>query len=95
MFVILLRFGANKAAAAQHMEGHNAWIRQGMADGVFLLVGSLMPNSGGAILARGATREEIAARVDGDPFVAAGVVQAEILEIAPARADERLAFLLP
>jgi hypothetical protein len=29
-----------------------------------------------------------------DPFVAEGVVSAEILEIAPGRADERLKFLL-
>jgi hypothetical protein len=30
-----------------------------------------------------------------DPFVTAGVVSPEILEIAPAHTDERLAFLAP
>jgi hypothetical protein len=31
--------------------------------------------------------------VNDDPFVLHGVVEAEILEIAPARTDERLAFI--
>lgn len=92
MFVVTLKF-ADKAKAPQFMEGHNAWIRRGFDDGVFLLVGSLQPNAGGAILAHNVTRNEIEARVEQDPFVAEGVVTAEIIEIAPARADDRLAFL--
>jgi hypothetical protein len=31
--------------------------------------------------------------VDEDPFVAEGIVSAEILEVAPTRLDDRLAFL--
>ncbi|QDY98938.1 hypothetical protein FQ775_00295 [Nitratireductor mangrovi] len=92
MFVVTLKF-ADKAKAPQFMEGHNAWIRRGFDDGVFLLVGSLQPNAGGAILAHNVTRNEVEARVEQDPFVAEGVVTAEIIEIAPARADDRLAFL--
>ncbi|MBB3118243.1 hypothetical protein [Pseudoduganella violacea] len=37
---------------------------------------------------------ELQARVADAPFVAFKVVEAEILEISPSRADERLAFLL-
>ncbi|MDS1136747.1 YciI family protein [Nitratireductor indicus] len=92
MFVITLRF-ADKTRAPQFMDGHNAWIRSGFDDGVFLLVGSLEPKAGGAILAHNASAEEIEARVKDDPFVAQGIVSAEILAIAPGRTDERLAFL--
>lgn len=92
MFVITLRF-ADKTKAPQFLDGHNAWISQGFDDGVFLLVGSLQPNAGGAILAHNASPEEIAARVQADPFVAEGVVSAEILAVAPGRTDDRLAFL--
>ena len=92
MFVIALRF-KDKTRAPELMDGHNAWIRRGFDDGVFLLVGSLQPNAGGVILAQGSSPEEIAARVQDDPFVAEGVVDAEILVIAPGRTDERLAFL--
>ena len=93
MFLILLKFAENKAQAGQFMDGHKDWLAQGFAEGVFLLAGSLQPNQGGAILAHGAARAEVESRVQADPFVAEAVVRAEILEIAPARADERLAFL--
>lgn len=92
MFVITLRL-ADRSRAQQFIDGHNAWIRRGFDDGVFLLVGSLPPNAGGAILAHHASMAEIEARVQDDPFVAAGVVEAEILAISPGRTDERLAFL--
>ncbi|RYZ19980.1 MAG: hypothetical protein EOO16_18260 [Chitinophagaceae bacterium] len=92
MFVITLRF-ADKTKAPQLMDGHNAWIKRGFEDGVFLMVGSLQPNAGGAILAHKATSEEIMVRVNDDPFVANGVVRAEVMTIAPNRIDERLAFL--
>ena len=94
MFVVLLRFSKHKAQAAQFMEGHNAWIQRGIKDGVFLLVGSLRPNAGGAILAHDTSFPELQARVNEDPFVAKNVVCAEILEISPARTDERLGFLM-
>ncbi|WP_430398734.1 YciI family protein [Ferrovibrio sp.] len=98
MFVVTLKFAGNKAAAPHLMEGHNAWIRKGFEDGVFLLTGSLQSAAGnaglgGAVLAHGISRTEIEARVAADPFVAEQVVSAEILEIAPGRLDERLAFL--
>lgn len=93
MFIILLKFGANKDKAAAHLDGHKAWIKQGFDDGVFIMVGSLKPNAGGGVLATGESRAEIEARVAADPFVAEGIVEAEVLELDPARADDRLAFL--
>ena len=49
MFIVLLKFAANKGRAAELMEGHKAWIELGFDDGVFLLTGSLRPGLGGAI----------------------------------------------
>jgi uncharacterized protein YciI len=94
MFVVLLTFSDNKAQAGRFMDGHKAWIARGFDDGVFLLVGSLQPNAGGGIVAHNTSLADLQSRVNDDPFVAEGVVSAEILEIAPARADERLQFLL-
>mgnify|MGYP002622183823 CR=1 FL=1 len=93
MFVVVLRFSANRDRTGRFMEGHNAWITRGFADGVFLLAGSLQPRVGGAILAHNTSLSDLQARVNDDPFVAQDVVHAEILEITPAHADERLAFL--
>lgn len=94
MFVVLLRFSENKARASEFMEGHNAWIARGFDEGAFLMVGSLQPGLGGAIVAHNTSRPELESRVAGDPFVMENVVSAEILEISPGRADERLQFLV-
>lgn len=93
MFIVLLRFSANKARARELMDGHNAWLQRGFDDGVFLLAGSLRPDQGGGILVHATSRSDLESRVNGDPFVAGDVVSAEIHELAPARSDERLRFL--
>jgi uncharacterized protein YciI len=93
MFIVLLKFSDNKAQAGQYMEGHNEWIKHGFNDGIFLMVGSLQPNLGGGILAHNTTLSDLESRVNTDPFVVENVVSAEILEITPAKADERLQFL--
>lgn len=94
MFVVLLRFSENKTMAGEYMDGHNEWIKRGFDDGVFLLVGSLQPNLGGSVLAYNASLAELQERVSLDPFVQENVVSAEILEIDPKKADERLKFLV-
>jgi uncharacterized protein YciI len=76
------------------MTGHQDWIKRGFDDGVFLLVGSLKPNAGGGILAHNVSLSDLQARMDDDPFVAEDIVTAEILEVAPAKTDDRLGFLL-
>ena len=93
MFVVLLKFSENKSEAGQLMGGHNAWLKSGFDDGVFLLAGSLQPSQGGGIMAHNTTLGELQGRVEEDPFVKENVVKAEILEISPAKADERLQFL--
>jgi len=94
MFIVLLKFSGNKGQASQFMEGHNAWIKRGFDDGVFLLVGSLQPNLGGGIVAHNTSLPDLQGRVNDDPFVVENVVSAEIIEITPSKADGRLNFLL-
>ncbi len=94
MFIVLLKFSSDKGQASQFMEGHKEWINRGFDDGVFLLVGSLQPNLGGGIVAHNTSLSDLQRRVNDDPFVSENVVSAEILEITPSRAEERLDFLL-
>ena len=37
MFVVLLKFAANRDQAGRHMDGHKAWLQRGFDDGVFVL----------------------------------------------------------
>ena len=94
MFVVLLKFSDNKGKASHFMEGHKEWIERGFDDGVFLLAGSLQPNLGGGIVAHNTSLPDLQSRVNNDPFVVENVVDAEILEITPSKADARLNFLL-
>lgn len=93
MFIVLLKFAANKEQASRFADGHKEWIKRGFDDGVFVLVGSLQSNSGGAIVAHSASLSDLQRRVNADPFVAENVVSAEIVEISPSRTDARLNFL--
>jgi uncharacterized protein YciI len=93
MFVVLLRFSDKRTLAGQFMEGHNAWIKRGFDDGVFLLTGSLQPKLGGAILAHNTSLPDLQLRMKDDPFVAHDIVSADILEITPGQSDARVAFL--
>lgn len=94
MFIVLLKFSGDRAAAGRLMERHNAWLRRGFDEGVFLLAGTLQPALGGGILAHNIARAALEARLAEDPFVAEGVVRPEIVELAAAKADARLEFLV-
>ena len=94
MYIVFLKFSANKSSAPQFMDSHKAWIKRGFDDGVFLLAGSLEPELGGGILAHNSPLADLQRRVNADPFVAEDVVKAEIFELDPGKADERLQFLV-
>ena len=94
MHIVFLKFSINKSQAGQFMDGHKAWLKRGFDDGVFLLAGSLEPGLGGGILAHNTSLADLQVRVNFDPFVAQDVVKAEIFEIDPGKADERLQFLV-
>jgi uncharacterized protein YciI len=92
MFIVILKF-LDQGKASALMASHKAWLDQGFNDGVFLLSGTLADKSGGVVVARGATRAALESRVVADPFVAEGVVRADVIEIVPGRVTEQLSFL--
>ena len=94
MYIVFLKFSDKKSQAGQFMDGHKLWVKRGFEDGVFLLAGSLEPGLGGGILAHKTSLADLQGRVNEDPFVAEGVVKAEIIELEPGKADERLQFLI-
>lgn len=93
MFVIFLKFSENKSQAGAFKQAHKDWIKAGFDEGVFLLVGNLQPEKGGAIFAHNSSRAEIENRVKADPFVKENIVSAEISEITPSKTDSRIEFL--
>ena len=94
MFIIQLKFSHNKSKASQYIEDHKLWIKKGFDEGVFLFTGSIKPNAGGIVMAHNISYQALQARVQNDPFVIHDIVNADITEVEPSRADKRLLFLL-
>lgn len=94
LFIIFLRFGPRRAQAGQWMAAHKQWIQDGLADGSFLMAGSLDKAQGGVVIATGQDAGAIHARVAQDPFVVHDVVSAEVHAVAPSLMVEGLAALL-
>lgn len=94
MYLAHFTFSSNMDAAAEHIAGHEDWVRKSAEDGYILLVGRTQPEPGGVLLAAGISLEDLQARLAEDPFVAHDVVAVKITEIAPQLTDPRLAFLM-
>ena len=84
MFVIFLKLAENRQLADAHLAAHHDWIRQGVDDEAFLLVGSLSGGQGGAIIAHGVARADIDKRLEADPFVAERIVAPRSSRSTPA-----------
>ena len=94
MFIIFLKFSDNKKLAGSYMEEHNKWIKKGIEDNQFMIIGSLQPNQGGCIIATSPSFSEVEQRVKQDPFVEHNIVQYEIHEFAPSITHKTFDFLL-
>ncbi|PIR33365.1 MAG: hypothetical protein COV37_16420 [Bdellovibrio sp. CG11_big_fil_rev_8_21_14_0_20_39_38] len=94
MFIIFLKFSENKSLASDYMEDHKKWIKKGIEDNVFMIVGSLQPNLGGGIIASCNSYLEVESRVKEDPFVEKDIVKYEIYELTPSIANEKFKSFL-
>lgn len=92
MFFVTLKL-IDKERMAALMEAHKDWIQKGFDEGVFLAVGSMTPEPGGAILAHNTSRQDLEARVQADPFVVQGVAEPNITQVQVMRTDARVTFL--
>lgn len=93
MFIVFLKFSQNKENAKEFMAAHKAWIKQGVDEEAFLVVGSLEPNQGGCIITHNLDRAVLETRLKQDPFVTENVVSAEIHEVTPAICNKSFNFL--
>jgi uncharacterized protein YciI len=89
MFVIELIYTADLAEIDAHMAAHVTFLKKYYAAGHFLVSGRKVPRDGGIILAVGKNRQQIAAIIKEDPFVADGLAEVRIIEFrASQRADD-------
>ncbi|MDF3819672.1 hypothetical protein P3G55_07165 [Leptospira sp. 96542] len=94
MFIIFLKFSENKNLAGDFMADHKKWIKKGIEDNVFMIVGSLQPNQGGGIIASCNSYVELERRINEDPFVTENIVTYEIYEMSPSMANDKFKSFL-
>jgi uncharacterized protein YciI len=71
-----------------HMREHVTFLKKYYASGHFLVSGRKIPRDGGIILASAASRQQIEAIVEEDPFHARGLADFRVIEF---RASQRAA----
>jgi uncharacterized protein YciI len=94
MFVLIARYTKPAEEVDRLLDGHRAWIKRHMEAGTILLTARQVPLTGGLILARGESPEEIWEMVREDPFHSSGSAQYEVLQFQPVRAAPGLEALL-
>lgn len=73
MFVILLEYVAPLDEIDRHMKAHVAFLKTCYEGGLFVASGRRVPRTGGVILARARTAEELDQVMSLDPFVRRGL----------------------
>ena len=93
VFVILLRYVKPLGEVDRLIDRHSAYLERNYAAGHFLASGRRVPRTGGVILARASTIEEIEAVVSTDPFITEGVATSEVIEFEPGRWTDGFGYL--
>ena len=94
MFIIILSYLKPISEIDALLEPHVKFLNDYYASGVFLASGRKVPRTGGVILAKAESREEIERIVAEDPFAVHGVASYEIIEFTASKAAPGLEGLL-
>lgn len=94
MFALLATYLKPAEEVDRHLEAHKAWIMRNTEAGRILLTARQVPLTGGLILARGASADEMWEMIREDPFVVAGCSEYEVREYQPVRAAPGVEGLL-
>jgi uncharacterized protein YciI len=94
VFLLLATYTRPIEEVDQLLEGHRDWIIQNADAGRILLTARQVPLTGGMILARGGSVEEMWQMIGEDPFHTSGMAEYQVLEFDPVRAAPGLEGLL-
>jgi uncharacterized protein YciI len=94
MFVLIARYTRPIEEVDQLLDGHRAWIVGHMEAGRILLTARQVPLTGGLILARANSLDEVWAMIGEDPFHSSGSAEYDVWEFDPVRAAPGLEGLL-
>ena len=73
---------------------HRAYLQANCDAGRFVMAGRRVPRTGGLILARAGSKEELGKLLEDDPFYKASVAEYEIVEFVPTIYDPAFAVFM-
>lgn len=91
MYLIDLEYQVPLERVDAALEAHVAFLHRQYGQGTFLLSGRKVPRSGGIILARGISRDELEAILQGDPFCQRGFARYTVTEFVASMTAPGLA----
>lgn len=94
LFIISLTYKRPLAEVDQYIAEHVAFLDKYYALEKFIFSGRKIPRTGGVILARKVSREELDLILEEDPFRVQGVAEYEITELLPTKYDGRFSVFL-
>ena len=94
MFALLATYTKPAEEVDQLLDEHRAWIIRHMEAGRILLTARQVPLTGGLILARAGSVDEVWEMIREDPFHASGAAEYDVREFTPVRAAPGLEGLL-
>lgn len=93
MFVVLVRYVKPLSVIDSLLDAHIRFLEEHFQGGVFLAAGRQEPRTGGVILARAASREELEAILARDPFAVEGAATYDITRFVVSRAAPEFSSL--
>lgn len=94
MFVIVLKYIEPLEVVDRHLAAHVEYLKKQYETGVFIASGRRIPRTGGVILARAGSCNELQEILRLDPFFVHGVAEYEVIEFSPSMAAPELSSLL-
>lgn len=83
LYLLVSRYTAPPERVEELVPEHRRYLERHFAAGRFVVSGRRVPWTGGVIVARGLSREELEAVVADDPFAREGVAETEVVEFEP------------
>lgn len=80
MFIVILNYLQPLDEVDKHLAAHRAYLQEQYANGTFLMSGPKEPRTGGVILARADSREQLDAKLALDPFKVHGIAAYEVVQ---------------
>jgi len=86
VFIISLTYKAELTEVDKHIEGHVTFLEKYYANGFFIASGRKVPRTGGVILAKASSLNEVEKIIQEDPFHITGLANYHITEFIPTMA---------